>query len=196
MCLPLSQLDVILRMNCLEFNLVFINCFDKSMKFLESEESTDSSFVTVRHVEMSLRESAQVLMVLASLSGGSDRMITDIHMVCDFTKVFPDDISDLPPKREVEFAIDLVHGTSLVSMAPYRMYASELSELKKEFEDLLEKKCVRLSVSSWGVPMLLVKKRDGNMRMCVDYPKLNKVSIKNKYPLLRMNDLMDHLVDS
>ena len=79
-------------------------------------------------------------------------------------------------------------------MTPYRMSASELSELKIQLEEMLEKKFVRLSVSPWGVPMLLVKKKDGSMRLCVDYRQLNKVEIKNKYPLPRIDDLMDQLV--
>nr|ABD28305.1 RNA-directed DNA polymerase (Reverse transcriptase) [Medicago truncatula] len=81
-----------------------------------------------------------------------------------------------------------------VSMAPYRMSASELSELKKQLEDLLEKKFVRPSVSPWGAPVLLVKKKDGSMRLCIDYRQLNKVTIKNRYPLPRIDDLMDQLV--
>ncbi|MCI32734.1 RNA-directed DNA polymerase (Reverse transcriptase), partial [Trifolium medium] len=108
--------------------------------------------------------------------------------------VFPGDVSDVPPEREVEFTIDLVPGTSPISMAPYRMSASELKELKKQLEELLEKKFIRPSVSPWGAPVLLVKKKDGSMRLCVDYRQLNKVTIKNKYPLPRINDLMDQLV--
>jgi len=81
-----------------------------------------------------------------------------------------------------------------VSMAPYRMTASELAELKKQLEDLLDKKFVRPSVSPWGAPMLLVKKKDGSMRLCIDYRQLNKVMIKNRYPLPRIDDLMDQLV--
>jgi hypothetical protein len=79
-------------------------------------------------------------------------------------------------------------------MAPYRMSASELGELKKQLEELLEKKCIRPSVSPWGAPVLLVKKKEGSMRLCIDYRLLNKVTIKNKYPLPRINDLMDQLV--
>ena len=90
-------------------------------------------------------------------------------MVCEFPEVFPDEIPDVPPEREVEFAIDLVPGTRPMSMAPYRMSASELSELKKQLEELLEKKFLRPSVSSWGAPALLVKKKDGSIRLCDDY---------------------------
>ena len=91
----------------------------------------------------------------------------------------------------MEFTIDLVLGTSLVLMTLYRMSASELSELNKKLEYLLEKKFVRPSVSSCGAPMLLVKKIDDIMRLCVDYQQLNKVTIKSKYPLPRIDDLMD-----
>lgn len=98
-CFPLIQLDVILGMNWMELNHVFINCFDKSVQFLNSVESTESSFMTTRHVEMSLSESAHVFMILVSLSGGIKRMVIDLLVVCDFPEVFPNDINDLPPER-------------------------------------------------------------------------------------------------
>ena len=112
----------------------------------------------------------------------------------EFPEVFPDDITELPPEREVESAIDLVPGTSPISIAPYRMSTLELGELKKQLEELLEKQFIRPSVSPWGAPVLLVKKKDGSMRLCVDYRQLNKVTIKNQYPLPRIDDLMDRLV--
>jgi hypothetical protein len=71
------------------------------------------------------------------------------------------------------------------------MSASELGELKQHLEELLEKQFIRLSVSPWGALVLLVKKKDGRMRLCVDYRQLNKVTIKNRYPFLRIDDLMD-----
>src|ERR1051325_12117107 len=101
-----------------------------------------------------------------------------LEMVNEFPEVFPEDVNELPPEREVEFALDFIPGTSPVSMAPYRMSASELSELKKQLEKLLEKKFIRPSVSPWGAPVLLVKKKEGTMRLCVDYRQLNKVTIK------------------
>jgi hypothetical protein len=114
--------------------------------------------------------------------------------VQEFLEVFSDDITKLQSEREVEFAVDLVPGMSPISIAPYRMSASELSELKKQLEELIEKQFIRPSVSPWGAPMLLVKKKDGSMRLCVDYGQLNKVTIKNRYPLPRIDDLMDQLV--
>nr|KYP63406.1 Retrotransposable element Tf2 [Cajanus cajan] len=95
--------------------------------------------------------------------------------------------------RDVEFNIDLVPGAGPVSVAPYRMALVELVELKRQIEDLLEKQMVRPSVSPWGAPVLLVKKKDGKAHLCVDYRQLNKLTIKNKYPLPRIDDLMDQL---
>jgi hypothetical protein len=103
---------------------------------------------------------------------------------------FQEDIVDLPPAREMEFVIDLVPGTIPISMTPYQMSASELGELKKQLEELLDKKFIRPSVP----PMLLVKKKDGSVRLCVDYRQLNKVAIKNKYPLPRIDDLIEQFV--
>ncbi|MCI68172.1 RNA-directed DNA polymerase (Reverse transcriptase), partial [Trifolium medium] len=81
----------------------------------------------------------------------------ELPIVCEFPDVFPGDVSDVLPEREVKFAIDLIPGTSPISIAPYRMSASELKELKKQLKELLEKKFIRPSVSPWGAPVLLVK---------------------------------------
>jgi len=104
--------------------------------------------------------------------------------------MFPDEILELPPSRDVDFSIDLIPGAGPVSMAPYRMAPAELTMLKKQIEDLLEKKFIRLSASPWRAPILLVKKKDGSSRLCVDYRQLNKLTIKNKYPLPRIDDLL------
>ena len=106
-------------------------------------------------------------------------------------QMFPDEIPELPPSRDVYFTIDLIPRAGPVSMASYRMAPAALAELKKKIEDLLEKKFIRPSASPWGAPVLLVKKKDGRSRLCVDYQQLNKLTIKNKYPLPRIDDLLD-----
>jgi len=106
----------------------------------------------------------------------------------EFEDVFPDEVPRLPPNKEVEFSIDLVPGTGPISMAP-----AELVELKKQIEELMEKQFIRPSTSPWGAPVLLVKKKDESSCLCVDYRQLNKMTIKNKYPLPRIHDLMDQL---
>ena len=99
----------------------------------------------------------------------------------------------MPPRREIEFAIDVVPSAALVSITPYRMAPVELKELKLQLQELLEKGFIRPSVSLWGAPVLFVKKKDGTLRLCVDYRQLNKMIVKNKYSLPRIDDLFDQL---
>ena len=99
----------------------------------------------------------------------------------------------MPPQREIEFTIDVVQGATPVSITPYQMASVELKELKLQLQELLEKGFIRLSVSPWGAPVLFVKKKDGTLRLCVDYKKLNKMTVKNKYLLPRIDDLCNQL---
>ncbi|KAL8145815.1 hypothetical protein AgCh_003819 [Apium graveolens] len=108
-------------------------------------------------------------------------------------KTKDDELPGLPPDREIEFTIDLAPGTEPVSKAPYRMAPVEMKELAAHLQELLDKGVIRLSVSPWGAPVLFVKKKDGSMRLCIDYRKLNKLTVKNKYPLPRIDDLFDQL---
>ena len=107
--------------------------------------------------------------------------------------MFPDELPGLPPEREVEFTIDVPPGIAPVSIAPYRMAPTELKELKTQVQKLLDKGFIRPSISPWGAPVLFVKKKDGSLRLCINYRQLNKVTIKNKYPLPRIDDLFDQL---
>jgi len=99
----------------------------------------------------------------------------------------------LPPDREVEFAIELLPGTALISRRPYRMLPNELAELKTQLKELLDKGFIRPSSSEWGCPALFVKNKNQLLCMCVDYRPLNAVKIKNKYPLPRIDILFDQL---
>ena len=111
----------------------------------------------------------------------------------DFLDVFPDDLLGLPPEREIDFPIDLVPGIAVISLPTYRMAPAELKELKTQLQELVNRGFIRPSISPWGVPMLFVKKKDGTWRLCIDYRQLNKVTIRNKYPLPRVDDLIDQL---
>jgi hypothetical protein len=99
----------------------------------------------------------------------------------------------MPPERKVEFAIELIPGTDPISKRAYRVYGPELVELKKQIDELLEKGYIRPSTSPWVAPVLFVEKKDGTKRMCIDYRSLNEVTIKDKYPLPRIEDLFDQL---
>jgi hypothetical protein len=119
--------------------------------------------------------------------------IQDIPVVCEFPDVFPEDLPGLPLERDVEFVIELKPGTAPVSRRSYRMPPNELAELKTQLQDLLEKGFIRPSSSPWGCPTIFVKKKDQTLRMCMDYRPLNEVTVKNKYPLPRIDILFDQL---
>jgi hypothetical protein len=120
--------------------------------------------------------------------------IQDILVVCEFLDVFPEDLPGLPPKRDVEFVVELKPGIAPISRRSYRMPLNELAELKTQLQDLLEKGFIRPSSSPWGCPAIFVKKKDQTLWMCVDYRPLNEVTIKNKYPLPRIDILFDQLI--
>nr|KYP61701.1 Retrovirus-related Pol polyprotein from transposon 17.6 [Cajanus cajan] len=178
-------------MDWLSSHHVLLNCFEKSISFGECKST---EFLSAADIKTCLKDNEKVYMILASLTLETDSKLDEIPLVREFPEVFPKDVSSLPPEREIEFSIDLVPGTPPISIAPYRMSPTELVELKKQIEELQGKQFIRPSVSPWGAPVLLVKKKDGSMRLCVDYRQLNKVTIKNKYPLPRIDDLMDQLV--
>jgi hypothetical protein len=117
--------------------------------------------------------------------------IQDIPVVCEFLDVFPEDLSGLPPERDVEFVIELKPGMAPISRRSYRMPPNELAELKTQLQDLLEKGFIQPSSSPWGCPAIFVKNKDQTLWMCVDYRPLNEVTIKNKYPLPRIDILFD-----
>nr|GFC63426.1 hypothetical protein [Tanacetum cinerariifolium] len=119
--------------------------------------------------------------------------LEDIPVVCEFPGVFLKDLSGLPPSREIEFCIDLIHGVMPVARSPYRLAPTEMQELANQLKELQVKGFIRPSSSPWGASILFVKKKDGSFRMCIDYRELNKLTIKNCYPLPRNDDLCDQL---
>ncbi|XP_072093102.1 transposon Tf2-1 polyprotein isoform X3 [Arachis hypogaea] len=195
-CLPMTGLDLILGLDWLSKNHVLLDCSEKSVQFMpegsEAPVVVNSYYLNSMIVNCSGTECQGIMLLTAGVSG-DDQSLEQIPVVCEFPDVFPDDINEFPPNREVEFAIELVPGSGPISITPYRMSPLEMAELKAQLEDLLGKHFIRPSVSPWGAPVLLVKKNDGSMRLCVDYRQLNKITVKNKYPLPRIDDLMDQL---
>ncbi|GJT45124.1 putative reverse transcriptase domain-containing protein [Tanacetum coccineum] len=124
------------------------------------------------------------------------KRLEDVPIVRDFPDVSPKDLPGLPPTRQVEFQIDLVPGAAPVARAPYRLAPSEMKELSEQLKELSDKGFIRPSSSPWGAPVLFVKKKDGSFRMCIDYRELNKLTVKNRYPLPRIDDLFDQLQGS
>ncbi|GJU95793.1 putative reverse transcriptase domain-containing protein [Tanacetum coccineum] len=125
-----------------------------------------------------------------------EKRLEDIPVVREFPEVFPEDLPGLPPVRQVEFQIDLTPGAMPVARAPYRLAPLEMHELSNQLQELADRGFIRPSTSPWGAPVLFVKKKDGSFRMCIDYRELNKLTIKNRYPLPRIDDLFDQLQGS
>jgi hypothetical protein len=117
----------------------------------------------------------------------------EVLVVNDFANVFPEELLGMPPDRDIEFLIELKPGTAPIYKTLYRMATPELAELKENIKELLEKGFIRSSSSLWGAPVIFVPKKDGTQRLYVDYCALNEVTVKNKYPLPRIDDLFDQL---
>ncbi|GJY60124.1 putative reverse transcriptase domain-containing protein [Tanacetum coccineum] len=122
-----------------------------------------------------------------------EKGLEDIPVVREFLEVVPEDLPVLPFVRQVEFQIDLIPGTTPVARAPYRLALSEMQELSNQLQELSDRGFIRPSTSPWGAPVLFVKKKDGSFKMCIDYRELDKLTVKNRYPLLRIDDLFDKL---
>ncbi|GJV36651.1 putative reverse transcriptase domain-containing protein [Tanacetum coccineum] len=143
-----------------------------------------------------IERGSQLFLAQVTEKEPSKKQLQDVPVIRNFPEVFPDDLPGLPPSRQVEFRIELVPGAAPVARAPYRLAPSELKELSDQLKELLEKGFIRPSSSPWGAPVLFVKKKDGSFRMCIDYRELNKLTVKNRYPLPRIDDLFDQLQGS
>ncbi|GJV25494.1 putative reverse transcriptase domain-containing protein [Tanacetum coccineum] len=159
--------------------LNIISC-TKAQKYMEKGFPVFLAHITAKEVEDKSKE----------------KRLEDVPIVQDFPEVFPEDLPGLPPTRQVEFQIDLVPGAAPVARAPYRLAPSEMKELSEQLKELSDKGFIRPSSSPWGAPVLFVKKKDGSFRMCIDYRELNKLTVKNRYPLPRIDDLFDQLQGS
>ncbi|KAA0062823.1 ty3-gypsy retrotransposon protein [Cucumis melo var. makuwa] len=201
--LDMLDFDVILGMNWLAANHASINCFRKEVTFnppsMASFKFKGEGSRSLPQVISAMRASKLLSQgtwsILASLvdTREVDISLSSEPVVRDYLDVFPEELPGLPPHREIEFVIKLEPGTVPIFRAPYRMATVELKELKVQLQELLDKGFIRPSVSPWGAPVLFVKKKDGSMRLCIDYRELNKVTVKNRYPLPRIDDLFDQL---
>ncbi|GJQ92409.1 putative reverse transcriptase domain-containing protein [Tanacetum coccineum] len=179
----LGSFDVIIGMDWLSYYRAVIDCYEKIVRIpLPNDEI----------LEVQGERPEKDFGSLACIKA-DEKKLDDIRVVRDFSEVFPDDLSGLPLVREMEFRIDLIPDASPVVKSPYRLAPSEMLELSNQLKELQEKGFIRPSHSPWGAPVLFVKKKDGAMRMCIDYRELNKLTIKNRYPLPIIDDLFDQL---
>jgi hypothetical protein len=178
-------LDVILGMNWLQKNQATVSCDKRTVKLV----SPSGKEVVTKLYLPKLEGACHHL----SVDDKESNPIEAIRIVSEFPDVFLEELPGMPPERKVEFAIELIPGTAPISKRAYRVSGPELGELKKQIDELLEKGYIRPSTSPWVAPVLFVEKKDGTKRMCIDYRALNEVTIKNKYPLPRIEDLFDQL---
>jgi hypothetical protein len=141
-------------------------------------------------VEFNVAIQAEQVTLLNKVQGTS---LNEIGIAQEYPDVFPEDLPGMSPDRDIEFMIELLPGTPPISKRPYRMHVNELVELKKQIAELQSKGFIHPSSSPWGAPMLFMEKKDRTQRMSVDYQSLNEVTIKNKYPLPRIEDLFDQM---
>ena len=204
--LGIHDFDIILGMDWLSKHRATLDCYKKEVRLVRPEEpsvifrgirrETAPSLINAMTASKMLRKGCQGYLAFIVDRRQEGTRLEDIPIIKQFPDVFPDDISVLPPDREVEFTIDLIPETEPISIPPYRMAPAELRELKAQLEDLLSKGFIRPSISPWGAPVLFVKKKYGSLRLCIDYRQLNRVTIRNQYPLPRIDELFDQLQGS
>ncbi|KAF5765311.1 putative nucleotidyltransferase, Ribonuclease H [Helianthus annuus] len=202
----LGSFDVVIGMDWLSQHHAEILCKEKVIRIPRSSQEPlevqgDKSgavvgIISYLKAQKCLRKGHTAILALVTDASAKEKKLEDIPVVRDFPQVFPEDLPGLPPHRQVEFQIELAPGAAPIARAPYRLAPTELEELSKQLQELLEKGFIRPSSSPWGAPVLFVKKKDGTFRMCIDYRELNKVTVKNRYPLPRIDDLFDQLQGS
>ena len=194
--LPLGTYDALIGMDWLEAHRVKLDCYNMNFECMSEEGNLVvvegiPKVILVRWVlAMQLKKFCRkgfqlyAAQILEETRDETPRL-EDYQVLQEFRDVFPNEILGFPPKRDIDFTIELVPGVALVSKPPYRMSTQEMLELKMQLQELLENKYIRPSMSAWGAPVLFVKKKYGTLRLCIDYRQLNKVMVKKKYPLLR-----------
>jgi hypothetical protein len=173
-------------MDWLSKHKVLIDCAKKSIK-LTTSEGKELEYVTELVVTAKGAANHVKLNQLDASQG------PEVPVVNEFFNVFPEELPGMPPDRDIEFVIELVPDTAPIYKRSYRMAAKQLAELKDQIKELLQKGYILPSSSPWGSPVIFVPKKYGTQRMCVDYHALNEVTIKNKYPLPRIDNLFDQL---
>jgi hypothetical protein len=179
-------IDVILGMDWLSKYKVLIDCAKKSAKMTTPEGKEMEIIAKLVVTAKGVANCAKVNQLDASQG-------SEVPVVNELQNVFPEELPGMPPDRDIEFVIELKPGTTPIYKTPYRMATPELAELKEHVKELLEKGFICASSSPWGTPVIFFPKKDGTQRFCMDYHALNEVTVKNKYPLPRIDDMFDQL---
>jgi hypothetical protein len=173
-------------MDWLSKHKVLIDCTKKSIK-LTTPDGKELEVVTEPIV------TAKGVVNRAKVNQLDASQVSEVPVINEFADVFREELLGMSPDRDIEFVIEWKPGTAPIYKTPYRITTAELAELKEHIKELLQKGFMHPSSSPWGAPVIFVPKKDGTQRLCVDYHALNEVIVKNKYPLPRIDDLLDQL---
>ncbi|GKD90035.1 putative reverse transcriptase domain-containing protein [Tanacetum coccineum] len=205
MPIKLGSFDIIVGMDWLSKYHARVICDEKVVHIPIDGETliirgdrskTRLSLISCIKTERYISRGCQVFVAQVMKKKPDEKRLEDIPVVREFPEVFPEDLPGLPSVRQVEFQIDLIPGATPVARAPYRLAPLEMQKLSNQLQELADRGFIRPSTPPWGAPVLFVKKKDGSFRMCIDYRELNKLTIKNRYPLPRIDDLFDQLQGS
>nr|GEX11339.1 hypothetical protein [Tanacetum cinerariifolium] len=205
MPIELGMFDVIVGMDWLVERDALIVCgkkevhvpYKNKMLVVKSDSSVSRlKVVSCIKARKYIEKGSQLFLAQVTEKEPMKKRLQDVPVIRNFPEVFPDDLPGLPPPRQVEFKIELILGAALVARAPYRLAPSELKELSDQLKELSKKGFIRPSYSPWGASVLFLKKKDGSFCMCIDYRELNKLTVKNRNPLSRIDDLFDQLQGS
>ncbi|KAJ0578601.1 putative nucleotidyltransferase, Ribonuclease H [Helianthus annuus] len=200
--MSMGEFQVVVGMDWLSRHHAKVVCFRKEIKLTSpsgkhvtifGEKGGKPIICSMLKAHKLMKHGCKAFMIYANEPEKESLKFGDVPVVRDFEDVFLEDLPGIPPEREVEFGTELIPGAKPVAKAPYRLALSELQELMSQIQDLLDKGFIRPNVSPWGAPIQFVKKKDGSMRMCIDYRELNKLTVKNRYPFPRIDDLFDQL---
>ncbi|GJY16523.1 putative reverse transcriptase domain-containing protein [Tanacetum coccineum] len=213
MAVELGSFDVIIGMDWLAKYHAVIVCDEKVVRIpygdevliirgddYENGSKSKLNIISCTKTQKYMQKGCQVYLAQVTSKKTDDKSeekrLEDVPIVREFLEVFPEYLPGLPLARQVEFQINLVPGAAPVARASYRLALAEMQELSTQLQELFDRGFIRASSSPLGAPVLFVKKKDGSFWMCIDYSKLNKLTVKNQYPLLRINDLFDQLLGS
>jgi hypothetical protein len=199
----LGSYDVMIGMDWLEAHEAILNCKTKRLSLVDDEgprhvivgwnQGVSLRFISSLQLRKSMHKWCKIYAILALNEKGVAEGLEHLPVVREFADVFTEELPGMPPERELEFTIDLKPRNEPIARTPYQMSTLKLQELKMQLKELLDLGLIRPGVSPWGAPIIFIHKKDGSWSLCIDYSQLNKATIKNQYPLLRIDDLFDQM---
>ena len=200
--IALRVYDLIIGMDWLESHQALVDCFSKRLLCVDDEgrpveiqgvrRKVSLHFISTMKVKRCLRQGCRIY-VVEEVNERKESSLDQYPVLSEFKDVFSNELPGLPSERDLDFTIELKPGAKPISKTPYRMTASKLCDLQLQLKELLDLGLIRPSVSPWCALVIFVKNKDGSLRLCIDYRDLNHATVKNRYPMPRIDDLFDQM---